>query len=52
MGCHWCADEMFALMAILTSARYVPMFIKNLWGRRHQKPICQHDHTHHDGPYR
>jgi hypothetical protein len=49
MGCHFCADEMFAAMAILTSVRYVPQFVRGIWARRHKKPVCQHDHDHKEG---
>jgi hypothetical protein len=46
MGCHWCADETFAILALLTGVRYLPAWARAIWGTRHRKPACRHEHEH------
>lgn len=46
MGCHFCADEMFAIFAILGGVKFLPGWVRAMWSRRHAKPTCQHDHSH------
>lgn len=46
MGCHFCQDELFAVVAILGGAKLIPMWVRSIWARRHSKPNCKHDHKH------
>lgn len=46
MGCHWCADEMFAVFAVLGAVRFIPGWIRARWDARHQKPQCCPQHPH------
>lgn len=46
MGCHFCADEMFAIFAIMGGIKYLPRWIMAMWTGRHQKPICHHKLGH------
>lgn len=48
MGCHFCQDELFAILALLAGVRYLPGWVRGLWSRRHEKPNCHHDHPHED----
>jgi hypothetical protein len=45
MGFHFCADELFAILTILAGWKYVPGWVRGVWGRRHRD--CSnpgHDH--------
>jgi hypothetical protein len=46
MGCHFCQDELFAVLAILTGWRYIPGWVRAAWATRHKKPTCHHNHDH------
>lgn len=47
MGCpHFCADELMAILAVLGGIRYIPSWVRMMWAKRHQKPVCRHDHEH------
>jgi hypothetical protein len=37
MGCHFCADEAFAIFAILGGIKFIPTWVRGIWARRHSK---------------
>ena len=45
---HFCADEAAALLLLVPGARYVLTWFRDVWKRRHEKPVCTHDHEHKD----
>jgi hypothetical protein len=52
MGCHFCADEMFAIVAILSGIKYIPGWIRTMWNFRHTKfkvGSCRHGDGHDHG---
>lgn len=48
MGCHFCQDELFAVLGILAAVKYVPRYLSGMWRsrweRRHKHPNCRHHH--------
>ncbi len=55
MGCHFCQDELIAVFAILGSVRFIPMAVRSMWAKRHQRKkaeCCNHQKCHKEGPYR
>ena len=47
MGCHFCADEAFAILAILGGIKFIPTWVRGIWGRRH-KDCANSQHNHGD----
>lgn len=48
MGCHFCSQELIAIFTVLAGVKYIPIWVKGVWARRHKKPCCQHDKEHDD----
>lgn len=48
MGCHFCQDELFGILAVFTVFKFIPGYVKAAWASRHKKPCCHHDHDHHE----
>lgn len=47
MGCHFCGDELYAIFAILMGWRFIPMWVRGIWARRHRN--CSNPNHKHGG---
>jgi len=49
MGCHFCQDELFTIMAILGGVKLIPMWVRSIWAKRHTA-YCHHEEKFEVGP--